>query len=298
MGTVRPLGKRSSSRLNGIFAAAAASAGVANAFNPSIASQSDSDFIAFRGSATGERPFRAFVASSESGLLDLSEVALASGLPVVADPKLFRLGNELWATFNTGFTASAENGIYIQRIHPDLTEPQLCILPGRQRIEKNWAFYLDESGDLSVVYSLDPLKILRRSQGGLGNGPLTFAHVESPLRSRAAGLTIGTQLSGVVGDSMILIAHQKLQFAGKRAYFGRAVELDLAFGNEQIVSVGQTWLIHSLASLLPARRRPNPNLISATYFAGIVQRDRDVILSYGVNDISGNVVSLERQLLW
>ena len=57
-------------------------------------------------------------------------------------------------------------------------------------------------------------------------------------------------------------------------------------------------LIHSFRASLPPRRRHNPNLISATYFAGITPYEGDLLLGYGINDLAFSMVQVQEEQLW
>jgi hypothetical protein len=282
----------------------ASAAHLTNVFNPSVLTIGDEVFASIRAEAEpGVRPFRAYLASLTSSAgptLDLTRLAEGFGVGPVADPKLLLLDSEIYVTFNTGYQAHRDNDIYLQRLWPEYGPPQRCILQGgRQTVEKNWAFF--HLGDeLRAVYSLDPLVFLRGIRGKLGSpSDLWFERVASadaalPKRSMA----IGTQLLVEDGGATALtIAHEKVHVLKKRAYFGRVVRIPLD-GNDSPVEISRIRLLHSKRDMMPAPGRHNPNLISATYFAGLTRSTAGLMLSYGINDVSAGIATLEASELW
>jgi len=228
--------------------------------------------------------------------IDLTKNNKSHGVWPVADPKLFTVGEEVWATFNTGYVASGQNSVYIQRIFPSLGVPQECLLADRNAIEKNWAFFHD-GHRLRALYSLNPLQILNAEPFLPGSRTVAFSRQAPASPGSGFPLTIGTQLA-FTKDRSIMIAHEKISFRGRRAYFGRALELDLRYGQERIVRTARTALVHSIASLVPRLDRPNPNLLSATYFSGMCVLGGQVLVSYGINDVRAGFARLEEELIW
>lgn len=292
-------------------ASAAAKAGHHNVFNVSLLKQGEFVHAVYRAFAEGQRkpPFRAFV-------LLLSESGSAIGEPwelgadvedfdhdVVADPKLFEARGRLFATYNTGFTREGDNKIYVRQIYPSVGPPQECVLAGgRNRIEKNWGFYETATGDLRILYDLSAGTLLEVAEGDLGaGGPLTLRRcpVSAITDAGLSGLSLGTQPT-FRGNNGVLIAHQKLSLAGRRLYCGRPVKLT-DDGQSLRVEVSKRRLVHSLRDALPQRGNHNPNLISATYFAGaqlLNDEQGSVRLSYGINDKTFAVARVNEEWLW
>lgn len=277
---------------------------LSNVFNPSIVTLNGVTHLAFRAEKTpGSRPFNALYAvRDDEGLTivaDLTEIAATYGIRNVADPKLLELGGRVFATFNTGFSSSEPNHLYLQQLWPQIEAPQECILSDRQIIEKNWAFYLDGEGSLHAIYSLTPLTTIALTAGELGSGSsLVFERREPGVAAVSAGLTIGTQLSFSADGSAWLVAHQKLRILRRRAYFGRLVRTQFSPDGGVKVEVGTHSLVHSIASTLPRLPRHNRGLLSATYFAGLQCGPDGFDLSYGINDVGYSFAHVRKEDLW
>ena len=281
----------------------ASAAHLTNVFNPSILKIGREVFTSIRAEAEpGERPFRADSASLTSSagpILDLTRSAESFGVGPVADPKLLRIGSEIYVTFNTGYQAHRDNDIYLQRLWPEFGPPQRCILKGgRQTVEKNWAFFRTGE-ELRAVYSLDPLVFARDTGNSAARPTSSSERMESAVVSRPKrSLAIGTQLLLEHGGGTALtIAHEKVHVLNKRAYYGRVVRVPLD-RNDSPVEVSRIRLLHSKRDMLPALGRHNPNLISATYFAGLTRSTSGLMLSYGINDVSASIATLEASELW
>jgi hypothetical protein len=276
-----------------------------NVFNPSLARFDGRWHLAFRAEGNpGEKPFRALYTSSvgERFLppLDLSQALAHAAFPRIADPKLVALGDSLYVTFNTGHLEGAANALYLMRVSPTLGAPQRCEVEARQTVEKNWAFYLDRRGELSVIYSLSPLARLRHVSGMLGSADALLFERAAATENSYKNLSIGTQLTFADAQSAYLVAHEKPGMFGKRGYVGRLVRLILDQHGEAAITVGAARLIHSYGKLIPPRKRHNPNLLWATYFAGAVLDDSSGILSlsYGINDVEFGFAELPLAQLW
>ncbi|HEY6640504.1 hypothetical protein [Povalibacter sp.] len=276
-----------------------------NVFNPSLARFDGRWHLAFRAEAhPGEKPFRAFYTNAAadrfSPPLDLSAILAHEDFPRIADPKLVVLGERLYLTFNTGNLAGTDNALYLMQVWPTVGAPQRCEVEGRQTVEKNWAFYLDPQGELSVIYSLSPLVRLRRARGVLGSAGMLFFERAGSTDGPGKGLSIGTQITFANARTGYLVAHEKPGVLGKRGYVGRLVRLTFDHRGEAAVTVGGTRLIHSYRKLIPAKKRHNPNLLWATYFAGAVLDDNSELLSlsYGINDVEFGFAELPLAQLW
>lgn len=286
------------------MARSAARFGIVEVFNPSIVVRGSSTHIAFRGALRqGERPYRAFYGvDNGDGIVDiqdLTEFANRLGVRRVADPKLVELQDEVYVSWNTGWVASGENEIYLQRLTPSLSDPQRCVFDGRNRIEKNWAFF-ERGGDLQVLYSVAPLHILSLAGKFGKDEDLVF---RSTTRESVAKVgqrfSIGTQLLRVDSNTFQLIIHDKLlRIRNHRAYVGRLAQLDLS--GKPKITFGTRALVHSWRSMLPQVRpnKGNPHLIFATYFSGISSVEGQLLLSYGVNDVDYGFAHADPASLW
>jgi hypothetical protein len=304
MMNVRLLSRHPANRFADALQAIAESGRYSNVFNPSLARCGGRWHVAFRAEANpGEKPFRALYAHGNddrfSSPLDLSQVLAEYELPRVADPKLVTLDERLYVTFNTGHLQGAPNALYLMQLWPDMGTPQRCEVEGRQTVEKNWAFYLDRSGALAAIYSLNPLVRLRHIDGVLGSTDVLRFERTSATESPGAGLSIGTQIAFADRRTGYLIAHEKPGLLGKRGYVGRLVQLTFDERGDAAIAVGRARLIHSFRKLIPEKKRHNPNLLWATYFAGAVLDDNNILsLSYGINDVGFGFAELPLTQLW
>lgn len=276
-----------------------------NVFNPSLARFDGRWHLAFRAEAhPGEKPFRALYTNAAgdrfSPPLDLSATLAHEGFPRVADPKLVAIGDHLYLTFNTGHLEGASNALYLMRVWPAVGVPQRCEVEGRQTVEKNWAFYLDGQGTLSVIYSLSPLVRLRHAGGVLGSSDVLVFERVSSTECSSKGLSIGTQMTFADARTAYLVAHEKPSLFGRRGYIGRLVRLTFDEHGAPAIDVGAARLIHSYRKLFAPKKRHNPNLLWATYFAGAVLDDNGEILSlsYGINDVEFGFAELSLAHLW
>lgn len=279
----------------------ASSAGIRGAFNPSVAFVGDTLVATLRGEERpGARPFRAWVLWGALGKklagASLTDAMAEHGVHPVADPKLFVAGEKVFATFNTGYVRTGINDIYVVEVFPNIGWPQRCVFSGRQRIEKNWAFFQSGSGDLAALYSAVPPQLLKLTQGELGtSSDLVFDGSGIGLTNVSDRFTIGSQLAWVSESEAMIVLHEKHRILNKRAYTGRLALLSISDRvlDKLEIRMGKTRLIHSRIATLPQLRPNNPNLISATYFSGLAPSADGLVLSYGVNDRDFGIARLD-----
>lgn len=274
-----------------------------NRFNPSLARHGGRTFVAFRAlEGDGGPPFRAYMAIVEGAkvlsIVDLTEHCAGYGVAPVADPKLFVHDRELWVTFNTGYSAH-QNDLYVQRLTPVPGKPLRCLLEKRRPVEKNWAFF-ERRGALHGLYSLSPPTCIVEEDRDEGAGWVRFVRVGSGRGREGDGVgdqvSIGTPLA-MVGEQAYLIAHQKIHVGKWRAYLGRLARLDLAEPQPSI-ELSERRLFHTYRALLGPRRRFNPNMLSCTYFAGLIVDGANALLSYGINDTNWAIRETTLEALW
>ncbi|WP_414980495.1 hypothetical protein [Congregibacter sp.] len=261
-----------------------------NSFNPSIAYRSSSCFMALRHFGPDSTPpFEASllqydIDSNVFVTVNLSHHAAEYGVSVVADPKLFEMNDEIWVTFNSGWARSS-NSLYLMRVSPTLGHPIEVEYASRQRIEKNWAFFV-HAGRLRAVYSITPFKQLSSDPPNNQSKKIVFN--DDPgmtLANHNKPLAIGTQAIKIEND-LFLIAHEKHSVLQYRAYAGRLVRLRLFDSRPQIL-VSERRLIHSYSALLGSFRKHNKNLLSCTYFSGLASLGNGrAVIGYGINDLS------------
>lgn len=264
-----------------------------NAFNPSFQQHEGLLNIVFRHlGPDGRPPFHASVLKTDlcGGIhqrLNLTEHLSPFGIGVVADPKLVLLDGQLWVTFNDGWSAT-RNRVYLMQLSPIPGRPMECVLEGRQPVEKNWAFFVEDES-LKAIYSIDPLCILTAPIPVESTGTIHLEHDASASdRSEtsdrpAIGLTIGTQAIRK-NDDLYLVAHEKWRLSRWRAYVGRWVRIRRDTVRCE-VEVSHKRLCHSYRSLLGSRKKFNKNLLSCTYFSGLTIDGDKVMLGYGINDV-------------
>ncbi|GAA1838405.1 hypothetical protein [Agromyces salentinus] len=273
-----------------------------NVFNPSIATFHGDTFISFRAVPPSGGRVRAYLVSGSAEdweLVDISDEAQQQGAPFIADPKFVELNGSLYATFNTGYSATANNAIYLMRIAPTRGLIQECVVSPRQRVEKNWAFYIGPNGALMALYSLSPVAVIKCVAGSLEDDrrQLHFDYGFSGSPSTASRkLTIGTQLL-VEGTTGLLIAHRKFHVGPKRAYLGRVARVDLR-SSEHDLTLGTKLLIDSFGQFVSPTKKLNPNLLSATYFSGLARTCDGLLLGYGINDAESRFAHLTEGELW
>lgn len=297
---VTTLARRAASPAVGTLMGAIGRLGIDRPFNVSLTQHRGRWVVAVRGLLRGQAPpVRAWLAvinpvdASVERLHDLSAHTEAQGIERASDPKLFRLGDELWVTCNTGTPDEGPNQIHVLRIEDDLGTPMRCIVEGRQRIEKNWAF-VGTPGDVRVVHSLAPLTILRRVEVTDDSWRFVVTAGNPAALDVRRALSLGTPL--VAHDGRLIgVAHQRVTVGRRRIYVGRPISVDLDAGQ---VTAGQHRLVHSVSSMFGSRVKRNPNLLSCTYFSGISVHDGRILLGYGVNDVSAGVADVTGAGLW
>jgi predicted GH43/DUF377 family glycosyl hydrolase len=90
-----------------------------------------------------------------------------------ADPRLYRFGGRLLIYWNSGWH-EPRNCQFVQELDPGTLLPvghprELLLRGERQKLEKNWTFFADESGGCCAVYSIQPHRVLRFSLDGSGD---------------------------------------------------------------------------------------------------------------------------------
>jgi hypothetical protein len=201
------------------------------------------------------------------------------------DPKIFRLGEDIFATFNSGWIPGG-NDLYVMKVHPHFETPKRLSFEGRCEQERNWAFF-EEQGEIFALYSISPLRILRLVEEDATSWRMEEFFCGDGL---SLDLSIGTPLSGGRGK-YDFVAHKKLFWGRKKLYLGRYCHFD--FLNKTII-VGKKWLFHSLGCLLGNATKHNTNLISCTYFSGIRSVGNWVSVAYGINDVDWGFSSFQK----
>jgi hypothetical protein len=262
-----------------------------NCFNPGLILLNDRIIISFRAyPSAGEKSFHSCLLFHDKTdrsvkVIDLSQHYSNYGIDNVADPKLTELSGEVWVTFNTGYSKT-ENKLYIAQVFPSLQPPYLCQYASRQRIEKNWSFFIDE-GKLKALYSIFPLSILAATEKNESKKTIDFAPDFTDRQDNPPDglryMTIGTQ-AVLNNGHLCLMAHEKKYLWGKRIYLGVPVRI-IKTDTHYTRMVSNKRFIHSYWSLPGSLKKHNKKLWSCTYFSGLqIKSDNRVILAYGIND--------------
>jgi hypothetical protein len=260
------------------------SLGVSNIFNPSFHIDSDIKILAFRAIPIGTKTITSYVSieTKQSHVVHniSSSYADKLGEKVLDDPKVCKLNDGIYITFNSGWNPSGQNNIYVMKVHPTLESPKLVTYPKRQDHERNWAFF-SEKGQVYALYSVEPLVVLKLAE--LTSKTMAFEEFYKQDRSSSLQnkFTLGTQLTEYKGK-YYFVAHRKYFFLQKKLYVGKLCRFDFA---QMKIKKTKWLLIHSLTSLLGHFPRHNTQLISCTYFSGIQIREKKMTLGYGVNDV-------------
>src|SRR5690606_23130044 len=142
---------------------------------------------------------------------------------------------------------------------------------------------------------ISPLKLIGGRLPMDDTKTITFQEIYSS-DQKTAPLSIGSQVVEL-SDGHGLIGHRKIRLFDKRLYYGVPVKVRNIDG-KYIMEISNMRLIHSYASLLGARVKHNKNLISCTYFSGLDFIGDQVILGYGINDVSFGLAMLNPSQLW
>ena len=276
-------------------------ANLINIFNPCYLETSKMVYVAFRAiqkfnpSQSIDGYLLEYSKNEESfRLRNLSEIGRQFSIYKVSDPKLSKLNGALWITFNTGWQ-KINNKLYLWNISCLDKPPLECMYADRQRIEKNWAYFV-LNGKIKVLYAVDRFSIHNVDFSD------QFATLSDELDcSRKTNLklknySIGSQIVNI-NRWYYLILHKKLFFGQKRLYLGRLARFSIS-GEKFQFQLANKFIFHSVQSLFGARNKPNGNLISCSYFSGLTIDKEEFIISYGINDIDFNIVRTSQAIHW
>lgn len=266
-------------------------------FNPSFVFYENIQYWAFRCYSENKKEILAVIyiyheQSLTFKVYDLNPIFKERYDLKPADPKLLRIGDKIYCTLNTGYSAKIQNSVFLIQI-TDKLDIKRCNIRKRSMVEKNWAFF-EQNGQLKMLYSVSPIcKIYALSS--VNEDEFLF-EPEVEINNSIGSLTIGTQ-PVVNNGKMYLIGHRKYSLLNKRLYLGVPIIIDM---KTWLVKKGSVFLVHSLGSMFGSRFRFNRNLISCTYFSGlqINFEQQQAQLTYGVNDVAWNSVAFGVKDLW
>ena len=256
---------------------------VHNIFNPSFYITADVKIMAFRAIPIGSKILTSYVSIEQNGSRKIhditSEYEEQFGEKRLIDPKVFKLHDGIYITFNTGLTPGGNN-IYVMKIYPKLGLPKRIKYANRQDQERNWAFF-SENDEVYALYTIEPLRILKLRKRDSNSWEFEDHYGTKPTNGIQNTFTIGTQLFKAKGE-YFFVAHRKLSIFKKKFYVGKLCMFDF---HQREIRKGKCWLVHSLRSLLGCLPKHNTNLLSCTYFSGLQINKNRLLLGYGVNDV-------------
>lgn len=269
-----------------------------NVFNPSIYLFEGITYLAFRAFSTQPSPpFHSYLIkydpiSNVKQEINISEICFSHHIDVCADPKLLLLDNEVWLTFNTGYSTIL-NSIYLIKVSGTIGQPYECILDERKTVEKNWAFFKKDNL-IQAIYTIYPYRKIYLAEVDENNNTFKFKFhdkIDCKILGKKKNLSIGTQLLHI-GDTGYLIAHKKIKFFNKIIYFGHFVSII----NDE-VKIHPNRFFHSYRSLFGVRKKYNKNLFSCTYFSGLAIKKDKFLISYGINDTSFDIKLISKEFI-
>lgn len=263
-------------------------------FNPSVIID-EHKYVCFRAKKNDK--ISSYLCIDGEKIIDLTSHVKSFGVVKCSDPKFFKYDNKIYITFNTGYIDNDKNDIYIMSCGQRLGRPLKCVLKSRQRIEKNWAFW-ENNSELFCIYSLDPFICLKVN--GWFDGYITLDSV--PIQGSTnfgSDITIGTQAINVNGR-LYIFAHKKLFTSFKRVYLGRLVYIELGIFNGCIsindAKISKINYCHNINSLFGDKIKLNKNLFSCTYFSSLFQVGDSMYVGYGVNDVQAKIRKISELL--
>jgi len=256
---------------------------VKNVFNPSFYSDNNVEVISFRAIPHGNEELTSFVYVknlNNEKIINIShEFYNELGRTRLIDPKVFRINNEIYVTFNSGHIPEG-NDIYVMKIYPEQEKPKKIIYSNRNEQERNWGFF-SENNEIYALYWLNPLKILKLKKETENTWEFEDYFIGEKDNEIPEDITLGTQ-PFFHKDKYYLMGHKKIINSNKKIYLGKFCKLDF---NKKKVNIENKYIIHSFLSLFGSEIKHNKNLLSCTYFSGLQIIDNEVILGYGINDV-------------
>lgn len=233
-------------------------------------------------------------AQSARRVNSIGEIDTRIGDVIVKDLRFFAFEGTAWLTFNTGHPKNPvdSNEIFLAPYRDLGRMPFRAIFPGRQRIEKNWAFYGRE-GSLYAIYSASPLVVLRAVTVDEVKREIHFIRETGPKHEgpdNSYSLTLASQPI-VRGEELWFMVHEKVyQFGKFRAYFPRLLKSELLDGFPSRTEVGPR-LFHSVANL-KSPSESNKFAFGVTYASGLQIDDERALIGYGIADSRYKIVQL------
>lgn len=268
------------------------------AFNASYLEHNNLKYLAIRVYDEVEKTILAIMYCWENEI-NISKINLSQelktrlGVVKVADPKLFVMQNKVWGSFNTGHVSRGDNDLGVFQIDDiQVKSSFICTYSNRMKIEKNWSFFM-EKNQLFALYNVNPFTILK---GDIeSENQIVFKDFYLDEKVSYSNYSIGTPLVKS-NDKYLFIGHYKIFFNKKMVYLGKPFQL--VFGEKPMLIKGRRFIFHSMKALFGNKKKFNVRLLSCTYFSGILKKNNRIYISYGVNDVKWNIVSLFEKVLW
>ncbi|MBW2998472.1 class I SAM-dependent methyltransferase [Candidatus Woesearchaeota archaeon] len=263
---------------------------ISNVFNPSFYIDEEIKVFSFRAIPRGSKELTSYLYINNNGnetIKNISDLSKEFDEVRFIDPKIFKIKNDLYITFNTGWYKKENNEIYVMKIFPKVEKPKKVLYKNRARLERNWAFF-SENNETYALYSVNPLKILKQKSK---KNPWEFEDYYCGTKTIKDELSIGTQLYEY-NNKYYFVAHKKIKLfnkTNKKVYLGKLCEFDF---QKKKIKINKSSLVHSYGSLLGDKIKHNTNLFSCTYFSGLQVRNNKLFLGYGINDVSFGFSSL------
>lgn len=241
----------------------------------------------WREGASWQGPFEGMWQAPGVGAMPLRALPAFEGVDVLADPKLWRWGDGVGVTFNTGWDGGA-NRLFYAPLYPEAGAPVELKLEGRWPVEKNWGFF-EDGGRVHAFYGWDPEPVFLRETDEVGRFERFGPQAKG---TNHKWRSIGTQPVPWEGR-WYFMAHRRGRIRRKRWYIGELWSFGRVPGGfGDLRREGGPWA-HSPIGLLGLGAKRNPHLFSCTYFSAL-ERDPEGHwrVGYGVNDRSAHVARL------
>jgi hypothetical protein len=193
----------------------------------------------------------------------------------LGSPKLVRLGDGVYLTFNTNGKIDASRRPHIMKIYPEIEPPTAIVYDKSAPSEKNWILFEHEN-EVYCLYSLSPLKILKRVDSSSWRFEDHYVEATGFNNKFHNGSTMFTKDGYLYGFGHMIVNGR----AGRRSYFANIYRLDMK-SNTVEVSRDQCWA-YDMNALSGAYNASH--IISTLFFGSAELKDDKVRVAVGVND--------------
>ena len=213
-----------------------------------------------------------------------------------ADPRLYRLANRLFITWNSGWH-EPQNHQFVQELDAATLRPagpprELLLSGPRQKLEKNWTLFGGDGGRVRAIYSIQPHRVLEFSLAG--DGDIAFDEVASTDWVAAAypknhGGLRGGAPPFFAGGHYWSFCHSVHD--GPAGYRYAAAVYRFAASHPFAPTDAPVAPLDLAASLRGHRAHPrlNPAVAEVIYPCGAARADGRWLISHGINDESAAI---------